>query len=170
VFRPHSAERLVGRWTRTALDARALGRPVPLIFRLHSMRPRTETQQLSRGAPGYFRRTSVGYTRLSHVTDGRLRLVLQTRLGLTSPNPPAAGYSHPTTYLFVTPRLCLRLPSGIHHWTTLAFSYPSAPSAWGVDFLRSSGHRTPKGTTQAAGHARHTTTESRAIAVRPRTA
>ncbi len=89
-----------------------------------------ETQRLSRGTPDCCRRTSVGCTRLGHATDGRLRLVLQTRLGLTSPDPPAAEYSHPATYLFVTPRLRLRLPSGIHYWATLAFSYPSPPSGW----------------------------------------
>ena len=33
-------------------------------------------------------------------------------------------------YEVVTPRLRLRLAAGSHCWTTLAFGYSSAPSAW----------------------------------------
>ena len=50
---------------------------------------RRETQRVSRGAPSYFRRTIVRYTQFSHLTDRRLRLVLQTRLDLPWPNLPA---------------------------------------------------------------------------------
>ena len=101
----------------------------PNIPVAYSDRP-SETQRTSRGKPRllsahdcqiYLASPCDGYRTLSCVAD--------------SSRPPPASSACPLpdrygAYLYVNPRFCLRLPSGAHYWNTLAFDYPSAPSAW----------------------------------------
>jgi len=91
----------------------------------------TEMQRASRGKHRllsahdrqiYVAQPYDGYRALSCVAD--------------SPRPRPASYLpalHPFgcgAYLYVDPRFCLRLPSGMHCCATLAFGYPSPPSGW----------------------------------------
>ena len=107
----------------------------PVIF---PAAPTSETQRASRGKlrllSAHDRQIYVvwlhdGYRALSCVADS------------SRPHPasnlPALypfGYG---AYLYpgsspgqANPRFCLRLPSGVHYCTTLAFGYPSPPSGW----------------------------------------
>ena len=105
--------------------------PVSPIFRLLiAIRP-SETQWASRGklrllsahdCQIYVVRPYEGYRTLSCVAD--------SSRPYPASNLPALypfGYG---AYLYVNPRFCLRLPSSAHYCNTLAFGYPSAPSAW----------------------------------------
>ena len=58
-------------------------------------------------------------------------------------------------YLYVDPRFCLRLPSGVHYCSTLAFGYPSPPSGW-VWTLPDICVTIPDITIKQPGQARHT--------------
>ena len=102
----------------------------PNIPVAYSDRP-SETQRTSRGKPRllsahdcqiYLAPPCDGYRTLSCVADS-------SRFHPAS-NLPALYPSGYGAYLYVNPRFCLRLPSGAHCWNTLAFDYPSAPSAW----------------------------------------
>ena len=87
------------------------------------------------GPPGvssdYFQRTIVRYTGIDLMTDRGLYPVLRTRPDLSPPQiclpSTLSGYG---AYLYVDPRFCLRLPSGVHCCNTLAFGYPSPLSGW----------------------------------------
>jgi len=79
---------------------------------------------------GYFQRTIVRYTWLSHMTDRGLRLVLQTRpCGLTPPHIclpstlSGTGHTCSSTRAFASGFLQAHIAVD-----TLAFGYPSPPS------------------------------------------
>ena len=102
----------------------------PNIPVTYSDRP-FETQRTSRGKPRllsahdcqiYLAQPCNGYRTLSCVADS-------SRLHPAS-NLPALYLHRYGAYLYVNPRFCLRLPSGAPCGNTLAFDYPSAPSAW----------------------------------------
>ncbi len=69
-------------------------------------------------------------TRVNSVMDRGLHPVLRTRPSLPPPHLPALHRFRCGAYLFVSTRLCLRLPSGPHRCDTLAIGYPSPPSGW----------------------------------------
>jgi hypothetical protein len=124
---------------------RGFGRPVlpdsPVIF---------QQCQLSRrnGSPGvntgYFQSAGGGSDiRSTSTTDRGLCPVLSAGDGPRPHTPPQiclpsnsrygamrALASHCFLAGYVDSRLCLRLPSGAHCCTTLAFGYPSPPSGW----------------------------------------
>jgi hypothetical protein len=68
---------------------------------------------------------------LATATDRGLHPVLRTRPDRTAPQtrlPSTSRCGH--TCMYFDPRFCLRLPSGVHCCTTLAFGYPSPPFGW----------------------------------------
>ncbi len=100
----------------------------PVIF---SAVPTSETQRASRGKPrllsAHDRQIYVvwpydGYRALSCVADSPR---LCPASNLPALHPLGCG-----AYLYVDPRFCLRLPSGMHCCATLAIGYPSPPSGW----------------------------------------
>ena len=115
-----------------------------------------ETQRVSRGklqllsahdCQIYGIRPYDGYRTLSCVAD--------SSRSYPASNLPALYPIEYGAYLYVNPRLCLRLPSGAHYCTTLAFDYPSAPSAW-VWTLPGICVKIPGITIKQPGQARHT--------------
>ncbi len=97
--------------TMPAADCRyALGSPYG------SLSPIRDTQRLSRGNPGDFRCTTVGYTQLRTTTDRGLYCVLPARPIAAKPNPLAVRQPAPLPSASFRPTLlldrCLRLRWG----------------------------------------------------------
>ena len=130
VFLPPCGVRLDG--GQDAMTHRRRGFVLPVL----PFNPVISQRQLPRrnGSPGvssgHFQRTVVRYTEFGHMTDRGLCPVLRTRPGLAPPQICLPSTFRYGAYLYVDPRFCLRLPSGVHCCATLAFSYPSPPSGW----------------------------------------
>ena len=132
VFPPPCGVRLDGGQDAMTHRRRGFVLPVlpfnPVKF---SAAPTSETQRASRGKL----RLLSAHDRQIYVTrpyDGYRSLSCVANLSWLCPasNLPALYPSGYGAYLYVDPRFCLRLPSGVHCCNTLAFGYPSPLSGW----------------------------------------
>jgi len=116
-------------------------------FSLYSGNLQRQLHPRRRGPPGvssdYFQRTIVRYTGFDLMTDRGLCPVLRTRPGLAPPQiclpSTLLGYG---AYLYVDPRFCLRLPSGVHLCYHPCPRLPFASVRLGLDFARYMCHNT----------------------------
>ncbi len=112
--------------TRSLVNARAcLFSRLPL-FTGSFNQTSTKMQWISRGELGYFLRTIVRYTGINPVTKRGLYPVLRTRPDLIPPQiclPSTLRYG---AYLYVDPRICLRMPIALPYVSRRCVAYPRA--------------------------------------------